>query len=49
MKKRKIIVAGVMMAELAKGAEVLSGKALSIRGSNVANSESEVKEWASGF
>lgn len=37
------------VAELAKGAEVLSEKALSIRGSNVSNSESEVKEWASGF
>lgn len=37
------------VTELAEGAEVLSGKVLSIRGSNVANSESEVKEWASGF
>ena len=37
------------VAELAKGAEVLSEKVLSIRGSNVSNSESEVKEWASGF
>lgn len=37
------------VSELAEGAEVLGEKALSIRGSDVSDSESEVKEWASGF
>lgn len=37
------------VSELAKGAEVLSGQALSLRGSSVKNSEKEVKDWAAGF
>lgn len=34
------------VAELAKGATVLADDALSLRGSNVADSEKEVKDWA---
>lgn len=34
------------ISELAKGAEVHSDKALSIRGSSVASSEEKVREWA---
>lgn len=37
------------VTELADGATVLSDDALSIRGSNVSDSENEVKEWAAGF
>lgn len=37
------------VAELAKGATVLTDDALSIRGSSVEKSEEEVKDWASGF
>lgn len=37
------------VAELADGATVLTGDALSIRGSSVAGSEKEIKEWAAGF
>lgn len=37
------------VAELAKGAKVLTEKVLSIRGSDVSNSEKKVKEWAAGF
>lgn len=37
------------VAELAKGATVLKDNALSLRGSSVAESEKEVKDWASGF
>lgn len=35
--------------ELAAGAEVLADEALSVRGSNVAGSEQEVKKWAVSF
>lgn len=35
--------------ELAKGATVLSDEVLSLRGSEVSGSETEVKEWAAGF
>ena len=34
------------IAELAKGAEVLSDKALSVRGKSVADSEQKVRNWA---
>ncbi len=37
------------VAELAKGAAVLKDNALSLRGSSVADSEKEVKDWASEF
>lgn len=37
------------VTELADGATVLSDDALSIRGSNVSDSENEVKEWAAEF
>lgn len=37
------------VAELAKGAKVLTEKVLSIRGNDVSNSEKKVKEWAAGF
>lgn len=37
------------VSELAEGAEVLGRNALSIRGNDVSDSESEVKEWAAGF
>lgn len=37
------------VSELAKGADVLSDEALSLRGSDVNDSETEVKEWAAGF
>ena len=37
------------VSELAKDAEVLTGQALSLRGSSVKNSEKEVKDWAAGF
>lgn len=37
------------VAELAKDATVLTKDALSLRGSAVAGSETEVKEWAAGF
>lgn len=37
------------VVELAKGAKVLTEKVLSIRGSDVSNSEKKVKEWAAGF
>lgn len=35
--------------ELANGATVLNDKVLSLRGSEVSDSETEVKEWAAGF
>ena len=34
------------VSELAKGANVLTDKVLSISGNSVANSEKEVREWA---
>lgn len=37
------------VTELAKGADVLSGEVLSLRGSNVSNSEKKIKEWAAGL
>ncbi len=37
------------ISELAKGATVLTDEVLSISGSSVENSESEVKNWAKGF
>ncbi len=37
------------VSELAEGADVLTEDALSLRGSSVADSEKEVKEWAAGF
>ena len=37
------------VAELAEGATVLTDRALSLRGSNVADSETEVKDWAKEF
>ena len=37
------------VAELSAGATVLTDDALSIRGSSVAGSEKEVKQWAAGF
>lgn len=37
------------VAELANGATVLSDEVLSLRGSNVSDSETEVKEWAASF
>lgn len=37
------------VSELAKGAVILSNEALSLRGSDVNDSETEVKEWAAGF
>ncbi len=37
------------VAELADGATVLTDDALSVRGSSVANSEKEVKDWAAKF
>ncbi len=37
------------VTELAKGANVLTEKVLSIRGSDVSNSEKKVKEWAAEF
>ncbi len=37
------------VAELAKGAAVLSDEALSLRGSDVGDSETKVKEWAAKF
>lgn len=37
------------VAELADGATVLTGEALSLRGSSVADSENEVKDWAARF
>lgn len=37
------------VTELAKGATVLSDEVLSLRGSAVSGSETEVKEWAAGF
>lgn len=37
------------ISELAKGATVLTNDVLSLRGSSVANSEKEVKEWAAEF
>lgn len=37
------------VSELAKGAVILSNEALSFRGSDVNDSETEVKEWAAGF
>lgn len=37
------------VAELAKGADVLSSEVLSLRGSNVSNSEKKIKEWAAGL
>lgn len=35
--------------ELANGATVLTENALSLRGSNVADSEKEVKDWVKNF
>lgn len=37
------------VAELSDGATVLTSDALSIRGSSVANSEKEIKDWAASF
>lgn len=37
------------VAELASGANVLTGDAISIRGDDVPSSESRTKEWAAGF
>ena len=37
------------VTELAKGAAVLSDEALSLRGSDVGDSETKVKEWAAKF
>lgn len=37
------------VAELAEGATVLTDDALSLRGSSVANSEKEVKDWVKGL
>lgn len=37
------------VSELAEGADVLADDALSLRGSSVAGSEEEVKDWAAGF
>ena len=37
------------VSELAKGANVLEDDALSLRGSSVAGSEKEVKDWVAGF
>lgn len=37
------------VSELAKGATVISDEVLSPRGSDVSDSETEVKEWAAGF
>lgn len=37
------------IAELAEGVDVLSGEVLSLRGSNVGNSEKKIKEWAAGL
>lgn len=37
------------VAELAKGATVLTDEALSLRGSSVADSEKEVKDWVAGL
>lgn len=37
------------VTELAKGAAVLSDESLSLRGSDVGDSETEVKEWATSF
>ena len=37
------------LAELSTGATVLTDDALSIRGTSVANSEKEVKQWAANF
>lgn len=37
------------ISELAKGADVLSDETLSLRGSDVNDSETEIKEWAAGF
>lgn len=37
------------VAELAKGATVRTDNALSLRGSDVANSEKEVKDWVTGL
>ncbi len=37
------------VAELADGATVLTGDALSLRGNSVASSEKEIKAWAAGF
>ena len=37
------------VTELAEGAAVLSDEALSLRGSDVGDSETKVKEWAAKF
>lgn len=39
----------VRVSELAEGATVLGDEVLSLRGSEVSGSETEVKEWAAGF